>query len=60
LRTGSSAVGALGTGITVAPELTVADYDTIGQHLGPEPAEGLLSEFAGANDSGLHVMTVWD
>ena len=46
--------------ITVAPELTVADYHTIGQHLGPGPVEGLLSEVAGTTDNGLHVITVWD
>jgi len=46
--------------ITVAPELTVADYHTIGDHIGPQPADGLLSEVAGVADTGLHVITVWD
>lgn len=46
--------------ITVAPDLTVADYHTIGEHLGAAPVEGLQSEVAGASDTGLHVITVWD
>jgi len=46
--------------ITVAPDLTVADYHTIGEHLGPDPADGLVSEVAGTTDTGLHVITVWD
>ncbi|HSB86870.1 MAG TPA: hypothetical protein VLD86_11195 [Ilumatobacteraceae bacterium] len=46
--------------ITVASDLTVADYHTIGAHLGPDPADGLVTEVAGATDGGLHVITVWD
>jgi hypothetical protein len=46
--------------ITVAPELNVADYHAIGEHLGPDPVQGLLSEVAGAADAGLHVITLWD
>jgi hypothetical protein len=46
--------------ITVAPELTVADYHTIDEHLGPRRADGLISEVAGTTDDGLHVITVWE
>jgi len=46
--------------IPVAPELTVADYYTIGEHLGVDPVDGLLSEVAGAANAGLHVISVWD
>jgi hypothetical protein len=46
--------------ITVAERLTMDDYRTVAEHLGAEPAEGLLTEVAGRNDAGLHVITVWD
>jgi hypothetical protein len=46
--------------ITVAERLTMDDYRAVGEHLGVQPAEGLLSEAAGCNDAGLHVITVWD
>jgi hypothetical protein len=46
--------------ITVAPELTVADYHAIDAELGPQRAEGLISEVAGITDAGLHVITVWE
>ena len=46
--------------ITVAEGLTMADYLAVGEHLGPDPAEGLISEVAGTNEAGLHVITVWE
>ncbi|HEY5422648.1 MAG TPA: hypothetical protein VIK05_04220 [Ilumatobacteraceae bacterium] len=46
--------------ITIAPDLTVADYHIIDEHLGPERADGLVSEVAGTADDGLHVITVWE
>ena len=46
--------------ITVAERLTMADYRVVAEHLGPHPAEGLLSEAAGMSDAGLHVITLWD
>lgn len=46
--------------ITVAPDLTVADYHAVDAELGPHRADGLISEVAGATDTGLHVITVWD
>ena len=46
--------------ITVAEGLTMSDYRTVGEHLGPDPAEGLISEVAGTNEAGLHVITVWE
>ena len=45
--------------ITVAEGLTMADYRVVNDRLGPDPADGLLSEAAGWNDAGLHVITVW-
>jgi hypothetical protein len=46
--------------ITIAADLTLADYHAIDAHLGPERADGLISEVAGSTESGLHVITVWD
>ena len=46
--------------ITVATNLTMADYRAVNDQLGPHPADGLLAESAGWNDAGLHVITVWD
>ena len=46
--------------ITVAEGLTMADYWAVDEQLGPDRAEGLLSEAAGHNDTGLHVITVWE
>lgn len=46
--------------ITVAEGLTMNDYRAIGEQLGPDPAEGLLSEAAGPGDAGLHVIAVWE
>src|SRR4051794_13682664 len=46
--------------ITLAQTLTLADYDAVGQQLGTEPVDGLLSEAAGCGDAGLHVITLWD
>ena len=46
--------------ITVAEGLTMANYNAIGEQLGPHPVEGLVGEAAGWNDAGLHVITVWD
>ena len=46
--------------ITVAEDLTMADYRAVGEQLGPHPAEGLVSEAAGFADGGLYVITVWD
>jgi hypothetical protein len=46
--------------ITVAEQLTIADYHVVAEHLGDEPAEGLLAEAAGCGDAGLHVITLWD
>jgi hypothetical protein len=46
--------------ITVAEQLTMDDYRSVGEQLGTPPADGLLSEAAGCNDAGLHVITVWD
>jgi len=46
--------------ITVAEQLTMAEYRAVGEHLGPQPAEGLISEAAGCADGGLHVITLWD
>lgn len=46
--------------ITVAERLTMADYRAIDEQLGEPRAVGLVSEAAGSNDTGLHVITVWD
>jgi len=46
--------------ITVAEQLTMADYRKVTEQLGPQPAEGLVSEAAGCGDAGLHVITLWD
>ena len=46
--------------ITLVEGLTMADYRAVGEQLGPNPAEGLVSEAAGSTDSGLYVITVWD
>jgi hypothetical protein len=46
--------------ITVAEGLTMADYRVVGDCLGSPPGDGLVSEAAGENDNGLHVITVWD
>jgi hypothetical protein len=46
--------------ITVAEGLTMADYRSVDEQLGEQPAVGLLSEAAGCNDAGLHVITLWD
>jgi len=45
---------------TVAEGLTMADYQAVTDQIGPQSAEGLLTEAAGWNDDGLHVFTVWD
>jgi hypothetical protein len=45
--------------ITVAEQLTMANYHTVAEHLGDQPADGLLSEAAGCGDAGLHVITLW-
>ena len=46
--------------ITIAKELTMVDYRAVTEQLGEKPAEGLIAEAAGWNDTGLHVITVWD
>ena len=46
--------------ITVAEGLTMADYRAVGEQLGPNPAEGLVSEAVGSTEGGLYVITVWD
>jgi hypothetical protein len=46
--------------ITVAGRLTMADYQTVDERLGSPRAAGLVSEVAGYNNDGLHVITVWD
>ena len=46
--------------ITVAEGLTMADYRAVGEQLGPNRAEGLVSEAAGSTDRGLYVIAVWD
>jgi hypothetical protein len=46
--------------ITVAERLTIADYRSVDEQLGDRRAAGLVSEIAGYNDTGLHVITVWD
>jgi len=46
--------------ITVAERLTIADYRAIDEQLGDQRAVGLVSEAAGYNETGLHVITVWD
>ncbi len=46
--------------ITVAERLTMADYRAVDQQLGEPRAVGLVSEAAGHNDTGLHVITLWD
>src|SRR6476660_5064495 len=46
--------------ITVAEALTIEDYWAIDAQLGPDRAEGLISESAGCTDGGLHVITVWE
>ena len=46
--------------ITVAERLTLADYRAIDEQLGDVRAVGLVSETAGYNETGLHVITVWD
>jgi hypothetical protein len=46
--------------ITVAERLTMADYRIVDEQLGEPRAVGLLSEAAGSNDAGLHVITLWD
>jgi hypothetical protein len=46
--------------ITIAEQLTMADYRTVAEHLGPQPADGLVSEAAGCGQAGLHVITLWD
>ena len=46
--------------ITVAGRLTMADYQTVDEQLGAPRAAGLVSEVAGYNNDGLHVITVWD
>jgi hypothetical protein len=45
--------------ITVAKALTIEDYWAVDAQLGPERADGLISEAAGHTDDGLHVITVW-
>ena len=47
--------------ITIAERLTMADYRAIDAQLaGDQRAAGLVSETAGHNETGLHVITVWD
>ena len=46
--------------ITVAEALTIEDYRAIDAQLGPDRAEGLISEAAGCTAGGLHVITVWE
>ena len=46
--------------ITVAEQLTMADYRTVTEQLGSQPADGLVSEAAGCSEAGLHVITLWD
>jgi len=46
--------------ITVAKGLTMADYRSVTEQLGPNHAEGMVLETAGWNDAGLHVITMWD
>jgi len=46
--------------ITVVEGLTMDDYRAVNSQLGPQPADGLVSETAGWNAAGLHVITVWD
>jgi hypothetical protein len=45
--------------ITVAAALTIEDYWAVDAQLGPDRADGLISEAAGCTDAGLHVITVW-
>ena len=46
--------------ITVAERLTMADYQAIDEQLGEPRAVGLVTEVAGYNDTGLHVITLWE
>ena len=46
--------------ITVAPALTLEDYWAVDAQLGPDRAEGLITEAAGCTEGGLHVITVWE
>src|SRR3954469_4601554 len=45
--------------ITVAEALTIEDYWAVDAQLGPDRADGLISEAAGCTDDGLYVITVW-
>jgi len=46
--------------ITVAENLAMVEYWAVDAQLGPDRPDGLISEAAGCNDAGLHVITVWE
>lgn len=46
--------------ISHAPNSTLADYRSVDDELGETPPEGLLLTILGADDTGLHVIDLWE
>ena len=46
--------------ISHAPNTTVADYRSVDDEIGEAPPAGLLLTILGADDTGLHVVDLWE
>lgn len=46
--------------ISHAPTTTLADYHAVDDEIGDPPPDGLLLTILGADDTGLHVVDLWE